>query len=77
LSSSFNVSSARSRLAQVKATSKWPLEFVADDHGIAGLPSWVRLPSQTTDGHLVQLATAHGCALATFDARIPDALVIP
>ena len=73
----FDVASARHLLAQVKATSKWPLEFIADDQGVAGLPNWVKLPSQTTDGHLVQLAGAHGCMLATLDSGIPGAHLIP
>lgn len=73
----FSVNSARSLLAQIKATSKWPLEFISDDQGVAGLPNWVKLASQTTDGHLVQLAKAHACALATFDAGIPGGYLIP
>jgi predicted nucleic acid-binding protein len=33
--------------------------------------------SRTTDAHLVTLAQQHDCCLATLDAGIPDAFLIP
>jgi hypothetical protein len=41
------------------------------------LPDWAGSPAQTTDGHLVQLASANGAVLATLDAGIPGAFLIP
>ncbi len=70
------VDQASELLTAVKSSSRWPVEFLADDQEIANLPVWVKSPAQTTDGHLVQLAKAHGCVLATFDARIPEAHLI-
>jgi hypothetical protein len=37
----------------------------------------VKTPKQTTDGHLVQLAKANGAILATLNAGIPGAFLIP
>lgn len=51
--------------------------FIPDDHSVSKLPSWVSMGKQTTDGHLVELAKANSCTLATFDEKIADALVIP
>lgn len=51
--------------------------MIADNHGVAHLPSWVKTAKQTTDGHLVQLAKANGAVLATLDTRIRGAFVIP
>lgn len=48
------------------------------DHGSAiHLPRWVKSARHITDGHLVRLAEQHGCRLATLDAGIPKAHVIP
>ena len=46
--------------------------------GISGLKrGGVReAPAQLIDGHLLELATAHGAHLATFDKDIPRAVVI-
>jgi hypothetical protein len=51
--------------------------FLPDDRPAADFPSWCRGAAQTTDAHLVRLANAHGARLATLDAAIPDAFVIP
>ena len=51
--------------------------FLADDRPAADLPDWCERASQTTDAHLVTLAEAHGARLATLDARIPGAFVVP
>jgi predicted nucleic acid-binding protein len=36
------------------------------------LAAWATTPARTSDAYLVQVATAHGLKLATFDERIPD-----
>lgn len=51
--------------------------FIPDDHGAAKLPAWVKTGRQSTDGHLLELARAHGAELATFDEGIPGAFQIP
>jgi predicted nucleic acid-binding protein len=71
------ISQARTLLLRIKASSYLKFEFIPDDQDISHLPSWVRTPKQTTDGHLAQLAKAHGAVLATFDRGIPGALLIP
>lgn len=71
------VDSARTVLRQMKQTTGLPFEFLADDQDASGLPRWVQTGGQTTDGHLMQLAQAHGALLATLDHGIPGAFVIP
>jgi hypothetical protein len=51
--------------------------FIPDDHDVSQLPGWVKTPKQITDGHLAQLAKANGAMLATLDAGIPKAFLIP
>jgi hypothetical protein len=51
--------------------------FIADAHGAAELPAWVTTGKQSTDGHLLELAKAHGAELATLDEGIPGAFRIP
>jgi predicted nucleic acid-binding protein len=41
------------------------------------LPEWVNKSKQVTDGHLLTLARVHQGVLATLDAGIPGALLIP
>ena len=73
----FSVEQARTLLVQLKASPVRPVRFLADDRDISQLPRWVKSAGQTTDGHLIDLARAHGCRLATFDSRIPTAFLIP
>ena len=72
-----NVAEARSLLMGLKAWKALPLEFIPDGNDISSLPKWVRSPAQTTDGHLLQLASANGAVLATLDEGIPGAFLIP
>jgi predicted nucleic acid-binding protein len=72
-----NVAQARSLLMELKAWSTLPLEFLPDGNDVSALPTWVKSPGQTTDGHLVQLASANGAVLATLDVGIPGAYLIP
>jgi predicted nucleic acid-binding protein len=71
------IAQARTLLLQIKQAKAPKFSFIADDHDISHLPSWVKTAKQTTDGHLVQLARANGAVLATLDARIPEAYLIP
>ena len=72
-----NVSQARTLLLRLKGGSMLNFTLIADDHGVAQLPSWVKTAKQTTDGHLAQLAKANGAVLATLDTRIRGAFAIP
>jgi predicted nucleic acid-binding protein len=72
-----DVAQARSLLMELKAWRAMPLEFLPDGSDISALPAWVKSPAQTTDGHLVQLASANGAVLATLDEGIPGAFLIP
>ncbi|MGA1984572.1 MAG: PIN domain-containing protein [Acidobacteriaceae bacterium] len=71
------VAQARTALLRLKKADRLPFTFISDDHDISHLPVWVKTPKQTTDGHLLQLANAHGAVLATLDAKIAGAYLIP
>jgi uncharacterized protein len=73
----FSVQQARTLLLSLKTNSRLRLKLLADSNDISLLPAWVKTPKQTTDGHLVQLASANGAVLATFDEGIPGAFLIP
>ncbi len=66
---------ARQDLQRLKASLD--LEFVEDDLDGNQLPNWVTKSKQTTDGHLLELASRHTMRLATLDSGIPGALLIP
>jgi predicted nucleic acid-binding protein len=71
------VAEARTELIRIKQLPELSWEFLQDGQDISQLPLWVKTGGQTTDGHLVQLAAAHGAVLATFDSKIPGAYPIP
>ena len=73
----FTIAHARTLLLRLKKASKLSLTFITDGHDISRLPAWVKTPKQTTDGHLVQLASSNGCVLATLDEKIRGAYLIP
>lgn len=73
----FSVAQTRTLLLRLKKSGRLSHVFLADDQDVSHLPAWVKSPRQTTDGHLLQLARAHGATLATLDERIPGAYVIP
>jgi predicted nucleic acid-binding protein len=73
----FTITQARAMLLRLKQSPHLELSFITDAHDISHLPAWVKTPKQTTDGHLAQLASANGLALATLDERIPGAYLIP
>jgi predicted nucleic acid-binding protein len=68
---------AQAILERLKSAENVQMTFFSDDLDAAHLPGWVRGPKQITDGHLLELARAHGAGLATLDARIPGAFTIP
>lgn len=72
-----SVADAKNLLARMKLLSRVSFVFIADDQGANHLPAWVQTAQQTTDGHLAELATAHGAVLATLDSKIPRSFVIP
>jgi predicted nucleic acid-binding protein len=76
---SVDVATAKLELAQLKQSAVVSFKFLNDELAADRLPAWVTKSGQTTDGHLVALAGAHGAKLATFDADIADpaAFVIP
>ncbi|HEY1254067.1 MAG TPA: hypothetical protein VGF01_04745 [Terracidiphilus sp.] len=73
----FTLQQALSMLNQLRTISDLQLSFIPDGMDVLHLPAWVRNSKQTTDGHLVQLAKAHDAVLATLDAAIPGAYLIP
>jgi predicted nucleic acid-binding protein len=73
----YTVEDAKLLLGRLKAALPLPTPFFSDDLGAQELPSWVRAPRQTTDGHLAALAKTHGAILATLDGKIPGAFLIP
>lgn len=52
-------------------------QFLPDDQPVAAWPDWCRGAGKTTDAHLLQLTTTHGIQLATLDAGIQGAFLIP
>jgi predicted nucleic acid-binding protein len=72
-----DVPSARTALARLKASSKILFTLLPDDLGADRLPAYAQSPNKITDGHLLELARRHGAKLATLDAGIPGALLIP
>jgi len=75
--SELSIAGAKALLLQVKSGGKLKFAFLKDDHDASQLPGWVKTPKQTTDGHLAQLAKAHGATLATLDRSIPGTFLIP
>lgn len=71
------VAQSKTLLVRLKKQRTVPFGFVADDHDISHLPAWAKTGRQTTDGHLAELARAHGSVLATLDERIPSTFLIP
>lgn len=72
-----DVTAAIVALAKLKASSSVPTELWPDDMGADRLPKYVKKPAELTDGHLLELARAHGAQFVTLDGKIPGALLIP
>jgi predicted nucleic acid-binding protein len=73
----FTITQARTLLLRIKQTNTPKFIFIRDDHDISHLPAWVKTARQTTDGHLVKLASSNGAILATLDGKVPRAYLIP
>src|ERR1700722_4318774 len=71
-----SVDETKNILQQLKSVGV-QFSFVTDYHDASRLPGWAKTPKQTTDGHLAELAKAHGAKLATLDRSIPGAFLIP
>jgi predicted nucleic acid-binding protein len=72
----FTIEQGKDLLSQLNSSKEFHFVFLSDGLGLAQLPRWVRGPKQITDGHLLELAKAHGAEMATLDERVPGALVI-
>ena len=72
-----DVPAACDLLALLRRARRPKFVRLSDNLGVDSLPPWVRVPAQTTDGHLVALAAASDARLATLDEGIPQSLVIP
>jgi uncharacterized protein len=72
-----SVMEARVLLLRLKETKVFSFVFLPDGNDVSHLPTWVKSPKQTTDGHLLALSTVHGARLATFDRTIRNAYPIP
>ena len=51
--------------------------FIADNHESLQWPTWCKAASRTTDAHLLGLAKTNNAELATLDASIPGAFLLP
>jgi predicted nucleic acid-binding protein len=71
------VAEAAETLAGMVATLGARHVLLADDQAASHFPDWCASASRTTDAHLLTLAAAHGALLATLDAGIPNAFLIP
>lgn len=71
------VSDAARVLEGMLATLGARHQLLPDDLAARRFPAWCGSASRTTDAHLLELATRNGAALATLDAGIPGAFVVP
>ena len=70
-----SVTTSREMLATMKRERR--LTQISDSQSAVALPLWVQTPRQITDGHLLVLAQSNNSSLATCDAGIPGAFLIP
>ncbi len=70
-----SVTTSREMLATMKRERR--LTQISDSQSAVALPLWVQTPRQITDGHLLVLAQSNNSTLATCDAGIPGAFLIP
>lgn len=70
-----SVTTSREMLATMKQERR--LTQISDSQSAVALPLWVKTPRQITDGHLLVLARSNNSTLATCDAGIPGAFLIP
>jgi predicted nucleic acid-binding protein len=70
-----NLTVARADLRRIKHVLG--LRLLGDELDGNQLPDWVSKSKQTTDGHLLELATSYNALFATLDRGIPGAVLIP
>lgn len=68
-------STSRKMLATMRRERQ--ITQIADSQSAIDLPAWVQTPRQITEGHLLALAQSNNSTLATCDAAIPGAFLIP
>ncbi len=66
-----DVAHAKDLLLRLKRSRRFT--FLVDAIGVDRLPAWVSTPAQTTDGHLIAVASPFR-PVVTLDEGIPDAL---
>jgi len=72
------VQEAADRLEHLLSKLQTRHRFLPDDlSSRRDFPAWYKSPKHTTDAHLLALAEKHGLQLATLDAGIPGAFLIP
>ncbi len=71
------VAEAKQLLRELKSATSVRFTFLSDELDASVLPDWVLTAKQTTDGHLLQLATTNRLIFATLDEKIPGAYLIP
>lgn len=71
-----DVETAKQALDELKSSSTVRFELIADNHGAAQLPAFVKKAQAITDGHLLELAKKNAMQLVTLDQSIPKALYI-
>lgn len=73
-----SITDATSTLNSMLKSLKARHHFLPDDmSSTIPLPAWCKTASQSTDAHLLALAKSHDAELATLDAGIPGAFLIP
>ena len=70
-----SVTTSREMLVTMKRERRFTQ--ISDSQSAVALPLWVQTPRQITDGHLLVLAQSNNSSLATCDAGIPGAFLIP
>ena len=71
------VKDAAETLARMIRSQGRQHSFLSDDHSAEEFPEWCQSAGRTTDAHLLRLAEAHAIKLATLDAQIPAAYLLP
>jgi hypothetical protein len=71
-----DVETVKQALDALKSSSAIRFELIADNHGAAQLPAFVKKAQAITDGHLSELARKNAMQLVTLDQVIPKTLYI-
>jgi len=71
-----DIASAKTTLLGLKASSRVPFQLLPDALGCEALPKYVKVQSQLTDGHLLELAMKNASKFVTLNKGIPGALLV-